>query len=362
MTFQGTETYLIECSRENSVINTSKEEATNGAWPNETEFNIKAGDRISVEMVCANIRGSGTGAPTIELSGTDVVRNGINKAYCDNKVLLEVFYYMNNNNTYSVGLPLIHPAKGINGPGEFGGFNNMTMPINLNPRVPQGNVTNQIINYREPNNLNAPGYIYEQMGGAALCGKAFTGINLLPLTSSIPLPQQLYTIEGYQIYQYQDSTGAWLVPGTAPALLPQLNNYLTGIRLTPYAAYQEPQTTPADFGVNGLPYLTTDFTNGCLKGRTGRHLQNNFYVGNHVWTTNYTKGLAETSVNTCWLGEIAEISGRLGLGDPVFNIPVLEIEDALIEQILFKGVKSEKMERAEASVLKRYPELFKEGK
>jgi len=46
----------------------------------------------------------------------------------------------------------------------------------------------------------------------------------------------------------------------------------------------------------------------------------------------------------------------------IINIPVLEIEDALIEQILFKGVKSEKMERAEASVLKRYPELFKEGK
>ena len=53
-TYQGTETYLIECSRENSVINRNNDENTNGAWANETEFNLKTGDRVSVEMVSLN--------------------------------------------------------------------------------------------------------------------------------------------------------------------------------------------------------------------------------------------------------------------------------------------------------------------
>ena len=52
-TFQGTNTYLIECSRENSKINVDDDIDTNGAWSNETEFGLQRGDRISVEMVCA---------------------------------------------------------------------------------------------------------------------------------------------------------------------------------------------------------------------------------------------------------------------------------------------------------------------
>ena len=99
-TFQGTNTYLIECSRENSEINQEDNEDINGAWSNQVNFNVKRGDRISVEMVCANIRGSGTGAPTIEFSGQNVVVNGKTKAYCDTKVLIEVFFTLNNNNVY----------------------------------------------------------------------------------------------------------------------------------------------------------------------------------------------------------------------------------------------------------------------
>ena len=75
-TFQGTETYLIECSRENSAINIDDDDETNGSWANETDFVIKRGDRISVEMVCANNKELGTAAPTIEFSGQNVVVNG----------------------------------------------------------------------------------------------------------------------------------------------------------------------------------------------------------------------------------------------------------------------------------------------
>ena len=52
-TFQGTNTYLLECSRENSKINVDNNESTNGAWSNETSFNLMRGDRISVELVVA---------------------------------------------------------------------------------------------------------------------------------------------------------------------------------------------------------------------------------------------------------------------------------------------------------------------
>ena len=34
--YSGTNTYLIECSRENSKINLDDDKDTNGAWSNET--------------------------------------------------------------------------------------------------------------------------------------------------------------------------------------------------------------------------------------------------------------------------------------------------------------------------------------
>jgi len=314
-TFQGVNTYLIECSRENSKINIDDNENTNGAWSNETDMVLKRGDKISIEMVCANIRGSGTGAPTIEFSGQDVVVNGQTKGYCDTKVLLEVFFTMNNNNTYSVGLPLIHPKGGINGPGFQGAsadYNNLVMPFNLNPRLP-GGVINQITNYREINEGN--GYVYP---GVNLLGQ------IVPLvdqtTVSGPLPTAPLGGGAYVIYQYKVEIGGWLPPYSILANYATVGRLLA-IRILPHAALlTDPRQDP--------PFPATRYTdweNGILKGRTGLNEQNNFYIGNHVWVSDELDEDNAVPIGSYWAGEIEYIKGFSPLGTPAFGIGVVEL-------------------------------------
>ena len=318
-TFQGTETYLIECSRENSAINIDDDDDTNGSWANETDFVIKRGDKISVEMVCANIRGSGTSAPTIEFSGQNVVVNGETKNYCDTKVMLEVFFYMNNNNTYTVGLPLIHPNGGINGNGGTtgSGFTNLVSPYNLNPRIPQNTVTNQTRNYREVN--MGYGYVFPLYDG-------YWNTPALPFFSSridisgvnAPVPQKYV----YGIYQYQieNPVGVytWLAPGVVFGLADP--GRVSRVRIQP--SEMSGQTTPLPDASNNL---FTDYDNGIIKGRTGDLYQNNFYVGNHIYVNNNTEP-DEADLQVDWVGQISKIFGTAGLGTPAFNIRVLELE------------------------------------
>ena len=320
-TFQGTNTYLIECSRENSEINQEDNEDTNGAWSNQVNFNVKRGDRISVEMVCANIRGSGTGAPTIEFSGQNVVVNGKTKAYCDTKVLIEVFFTLNNNNVYSCGLPLIHPRGGINGIGTDGSnnnYNNLVMPFNLNPRLPVGQVTNQINNYREIN--YGYGYVSQYPYYGAI--KPYIGI-----TGALPAAQNNVFNSSYGIYQYA-LAGAWQVAGAG--ITQAAAGRITGMRIIPHAMYPGATTPssvqPAPFD-GLLPFLSTDFENGVLKGRTQPRFQNNFYVGNHVFVSDMgaTLGPAFSTNKAGWCGKISEVNGVTITSVPTVDIKFLEI-------------------------------------
>ena len=122
-TFGNTQTFLIECSRANSLIDTKDGGDFNSKWSNETQFNLRRGDVVSVEMMALNAQNA-AGGNTLEFTGDKVVVDGKEQEYCDNKVLLEVFFYMNNNNTYSVGLPFIHPLGAFNDRPE-----NRFMPI-----------------------------------------------------------------------------------------------------------------------------------------------------------------------------------------------------------------------------------------
>lgn len=108
--FTATETFLIEASRSNSLIDNNDGGDFNAKWTNAANFNLRRGDRISVEMCAFNAANAGGGVPTIELTGEKAKSNGETKAYCDNKVLLEIFFYLNNNNTYSVGFPAKFPT------------------------------------------------------------------------------------------------------------------------------------------------------------------------------------------------------------------------------------------------------------
>ena len=325
-TFKGTETYLIECSRENSAININDDDETNGSWSNETEFNIKTGDRISVEMVCANIRGSGTSAPTIEFSGQNVVVNGETKEYCDTKVLLEVFFYMNNNNTYSVGLPLIHPFGGINGQGNHGTYDNLVTPTNLNPRIPPNQVTNQVNNYREVN--MGRGYIFPSSDGwntewetyGAFCNFSSQLYATPPITSLDPAGW------AYGIYQFQieNPVGTFAWSAVDVGFTQADPGRVSAIRLKPSAIKNVVQTTPPTY----LPNLYTDFDNGILGGRTGDDYQNIFYEGNHVFVNNnvaFPAGGGGLPPETDWLGTITKVYGVSGLGLPLFNQRVVEL-------------------------------------
>ena len=111
--YQSTQTFLIECSRANSLIDTKDGGDFNAKWTNEANFNLRRGDLVSVEMMALSSENA-NGGSSLEFTGDAVVFDGKEKKYCDNKVLLEVFFYMNNNNTYSVGLPLRHPEGAFN--------------------------------------------------------------------------------------------------------------------------------------------------------------------------------------------------------------------------------------------------------
>lgn len=121
---QTTETFLLECSRSNSIIDKSayklQEGESNATWINSTDnFRIMKGDQISVEMIALNQAQTTT---PMEFTGENVVLEGATvKPYVDNKVLLEVGYYVNNNQTYTNNLPFYLKQ----------GINNITVPATI---------------------------------------------------------------------------------------------------------------------------------------------------------------------------------------------------------------------------------------
>ena len=127
-TYPNTQTFLIEASRGDSIIDNKDNNDYNSKWSTETSFQLKRGDTVSVEMVALNAQNAGS-SQTIEFTGEKVIVDGEKKKYCDNKVLLEVFYYINNNNTYSVGLPLIHPQGGFCNTGTGSFSENLCQPV-----------------------------------------------------------------------------------------------------------------------------------------------------------------------------------------------------------------------------------------
>ena len=113
-----TETILLECSRSNSLIdqNNLKGGEENASWINQTgNFQVRKGDMLSVEMVALNL--SQTTSP-MEFSGYNVILEGSQeKSYVDNRVVLEVGYYINNNQSYTCNLPLLleYPVNAVAG-------------------------------------------------------------------------------------------------------------------------------------------------------------------------------------------------------------------------------------------------------
>ena len=192
--YQSTQTFLIECSRANSLIDTKDGGDFNAKWTNEANFNLRRGDLVSIEMMALSSENA-SGGSALEFTGDAVFVDGKEKKYADNKVLLEVFFYMCNNNTYSVGLPLRHPE---------GSFNNIT-----------GN-QNMPITGSSPVTINSMGLT------ASKSTLGFTGIIILGGTIR---DGEIVPLQSHFIYQFNTGTAAvpiWTnsipAPGTQPII------------------------------------------------------------------------------------------------------------------------------------------------
>ena len=228
--FTATETFLIEASRSNSLIDTADGGDFNAKWTNSANFNLRRGDRISVEMCAFNAANAGGGVPTIELTGEKAKAQGETKSYCDNKVLLEVFFYLNNNNTYSVGFPTKFPTglaidpyglqtADINwaGPGAFnlpginGGKNNVGSVIN--------DPTNPLLttwgNHKIPMSRASPSQNLTEVTGYSGHGQGFARPMIYPPGVITPASVVTYNLcpkeEAYTIFQFHRSIDP---PGT----------------------------------------------------------------------------------------------------------------------------------------------------
>lgn len=102
----GTQAYLIECNRGNSIIDSTAPDSNNAAWQCKTNFSFKRGDKVSVEAIMIESSGAGSQAQTIEFSGENVKIGEIEQAWTDDTIILEFGFYVSNNGTRTINLPI----------------------------------------------------------------------------------------------------------------------------------------------------------------------------------------------------------------------------------------------------------------
>ena len=100
----GTQTFIVECARINSIrVKSEGDDANNkSSWINRTkDFMLKKGDSVSLQNVIVNIRGANSNS--IEFTGGEISPENALK---DNFTELEVGFYLGNNGTNSLILPV----------------------------------------------------------------------------------------------------------------------------------------------------------------------------------------------------------------------------------------------------------------
>ena len=114
MAKQGVQTFLIECNRGSSQIDATAPTSNNAKWTSKTDFQFKRGDRVGVEAIMIESTGAGSSQQTIEFSGDNVKKGGTIEDWTDNVIILEFGFYLNNNGTTTINLPVKFPNN-ING-------------------------------------------------------------------------------------------------------------------------------------------------------------------------------------------------------------------------------------------------------
>ncbi len=99
---EAQQNFIIEASRQTSIENNANLQQTNSAWTNRIEPTLfKKGDYVSVNTAIVNQKGA-SGANNIEFS--DQYNDSTNNIQ-QNFTLLNVGFYLNNNNVNSIPLP-----------------------------------------------------------------------------------------------------------------------------------------------------------------------------------------------------------------------------------------------------------------
>jgi hypothetical protein len=102
----GTQTFLIECNRGNSVIDANAPESNNGKWTTKTDFQFKRGDRVGVEAIMIESTGAGSQQQTIEFSGENIKNGDTLNNWTDDVIVLEFGFYVKNNAEKTINLPV----------------------------------------------------------------------------------------------------------------------------------------------------------------------------------------------------------------------------------------------------------------
>ncbi len=112
------QTHIVECNRANSVIDSSENNL--GRWTTGCNLELLPGDRVNVEACVVNSTGASSGGSTMEFTSENVVVQGEEKNYCDNHVVFEFGFYINNNQSSSIQLPIRQNMRYWAGDPELG--------------------------------------------------------------------------------------------------------------------------------------------------------------------------------------------------------------------------------------------------
>ncbi len=126
-TIPSKESFFIQANRTNSLIDKDNPDQ-NASWTTNLgtgDFNLMPGDVVFVDSVSLDILGAEDSSSTISVTGTNAIQNGVEMPYCDNAVLLEVGFTLNNNCA------------------PIGGSNALPLPLKLPPQPV--NITEQLI-------------------------------------------------------------------------------------------------------------------------------------------------------------------------------------------------------------------------
>jgi hypothetical protein len=258
-----TQTFLLECSRSNSLIDKDNigGEEENASWINQTgNFQVKKGDQVSIEMVALNLASTQT---PIEFTGYNVILPGnLTKSYVDNRIVLEVGYYINNNQSYTNNLPLYFQEKVNNEPsmknidimpmpdrtgslagdgvypGYGRGFGHIFNTIGPNGKsqfqTPNVNPASYLNSYRMVGFTVNNGYTFVHPAGPLPAGTRFYSI-ILEKNQAAPIPPE----GGTSIFATYESFLRWEVVGGQSPMYGMVGQYVN-LEAADFEIYQSP--------------------------------------------------------------------------------------------------------------------------